>query len=355
MSSAASLSPRVTVIIPCYGQAHFLPQAIESVLGQSRKAHDIIVVDDGSPDDSAKVAASYGSMVRVVRKPNGGLASARNAGLVHATGDFVQFLDADDYLMPDMHEHILAAALHSPAATVYYGGHIKVDVEGHFLSADPLPFLLPDPFHHLLRGNPFPCHSLVIRRQAFPEPRKAFDVTLGACEDWEAWLRLASRGAVFAPVRKAMVAYRRYPDSMSWNPSLMWLSGRTVLDRYELLHGSCGQCRRSMAAGIRTCDGFFFPHLMEMARQLMTGEIRRPCRTSLMHLATRPSRSLVFLYDQMRLLGAELVSHLRDSRTCTRRPGPDFHGMEENRRSAGLPFEPPEVLAQRPSVWGETR
>ena len=89
----------VSVIIPCYGQAHFLGEAIESVLGQTHPA-EVVVVDDGSPDNTAEVAARYPG-IRCVRQDNRGLGGARNAGFAVSKGDYVMFLDADDRLLPD--------------------------------------------------------------------------------------------------------------------------------------------------------------------------------------------------------------------------------------------------------------
>src|SRR5215204_1671374 len=92
-------SPLVSVVIPCYKQAHFLGEAIESVLAQSYPNFEIIVVDDGSPDNTSEVAASY-PRVRLVRQENQGLSAARNSGLSRSEGEYVVFLDADDRLLP---------------------------------------------------------------------------------------------------------------------------------------------------------------------------------------------------------------------------------------------------------------
>ena len=88
-------SKLVSVIIPCYNQAHYLGEAIASVLGQTHAHYEIIVVDDGSTDDTERVAARH-TGVRCLRKKNGGLAAARNTGLRASKGDYVVFLDADD-------------------------------------------------------------------------------------------------------------------------------------------------------------------------------------------------------------------------------------------------------------------
>ncbi len=96
--ASQGLSGRVSVVIPAYRSAATIGRAIDSVLAQTHPATEIIVVDDGSPDDQAAlVERTYGGRVTLVRKPNGGAASARNAGIDRATGDYIAFLDADDY------------------------------------------------------------------------------------------------------------------------------------------------------------------------------------------------------------------------------------------------------------------
>jgi glycosyltransferase involved in cell wall biosynthesis len=311
MNNRTLQSTTISVIIPCFRQAHFLPFAVDSVLRQTHKAFEVVIVDDGSPDQTGEIASGYGNLVKYIRKPNGGLASARNAGLAHATGDLVQFLDADDYLMPNMHEHILAATLRFPNGTAFYGKYIEVDENANPITASILPYLGKNVFHRLLRGNPLPCHCLVIRRQAFPEPQKAFDTELGACEDWDAWLRLAIQGAVFVPVEEAMVAYRRYSSSMSSNPCLMWRTGRSVLARHATSHGLCSECRKALVSGRRACDSFFYPILEEMARLLLNGELSKSLKIIQRHVGTYPQRLLVFLWDEIRHIRNEARSRFR--------------------------------------------
>jgi glycosyltransferase involved in cell wall biosynthesis len=95
------MSPRFSVIIPAFNAAATLARAIESVRTQSRPAHEIIVVDDGSTDATAEVARQFGDAVRLIQQPNRGVSVARNAGAVAATGDWMAFLDADDWYAPD--------------------------------------------------------------------------------------------------------------------------------------------------------------------------------------------------------------------------------------------------------------
>jgi glycosyltransferase involved in cell wall biosynthesis len=140
---------RVSVVIPCYKQAVFLSEAIESVLAQSHPNHEIIVVDDGSPDHTAQVAQSY-SNVRYIHQANQGVGSARNHGLRESRGNLVVFLDADDRLLPHHFEASLEAFRKRPDVAFVCGQYrcFGAAVPGHIHNCDPRP----DHYGTLLRG-----------------------------------------------------------------------------------------------------------------------------------------------------------------------------------------------------------
>ena len=103
-------NPKVSFIVPVYNTQEFLPRCLDSLLGQTCPDIEIIVVNDGSPDGSATIIAEYArknSRVRAVEKPNGGLSSARNAGMDVARGDIIDFVDSDDYVEPNLAEFLV--------------------------------------------------------------------------------------------------------------------------------------------------------------------------------------------------------------------------------------------------------
>lgn len=103
-------NPRVSFIVPVYNTQEFLPRCLDSLLGQTYLDIEIVIVNDGSPDGSAAIIAEYAGMdsrVRVVEKPNGGLSSARNAGMDVACGDIIDFVDSDDYVEPNLAEFLV--------------------------------------------------------------------------------------------------------------------------------------------------------------------------------------------------------------------------------------------------------
>ncbi|MGX8704985.1 MAG: glycosyltransferase family 2 protein [bacterium] len=103
------MSELISIIIPVYNVAEYLPQCLDSVLSQTYRNLEIIAIDDGSTDESGNILDQYAekdSRIRVIHKPNGGVSSARNVGLKAATGDYIGFIDADDWIEPDMYEKL---------------------------------------------------------------------------------------------------------------------------------------------------------------------------------------------------------------------------------------------------------
>jgi glycosyltransferase involved in cell wall biosynthesis len=122
-------SPRVSVLVTNYNYARYLTQAIDSALAQSYRDTEIVVVDDGSTDNSLEVIAAYGSKVRLVAKENGGQGSAFNAGFLESRGDIICFLDADDTWSTDKIAAVVAAADAAPEAVLFYHRIVSMDAE----------------------------------------------------------------------------------------------------------------------------------------------------------------------------------------------------------------------------------
>ncbi len=140
--------PLVSVIIPCYRQARYLPEAIDSVLGQSYPAVEAIVVNDGSDDDTEAVAHRYGERIRYVWRANGGISAARNSGIQHARGAYLKFLDADDYLHPQQIAWQMESIGGSDNAVSFTGVRLFRDgqPEEYLDHLPPAKALLPDLF-----------------------------------------------------------------------------------------------------------------------------------------------------------------------------------------------------------------
>jgi glycosyltransferase involved in cell wall biosynthesis len=208
--------PLVSIIIPHYNLGAYLPETIASARAQTFTNHEIIVVDDGSTDEAslkvvAEVEAGKHGPVRVVRKRNGGLSSARNAGVAAARGRWVVPLDADDVLDPTFVEKMLTAARLNPGiayatALVSFFTAAQQDLSGGWvplgLDRDILAYW----------NCASSCTALIDRRAI--EEVGGYDEWLTSYEDWDLYCRFAARGWTCAVVPEFLIGYRIRPESM---------------------------------------------------------------------------------------------------------------------------------------------
>ena len=222
-------TPLVSVIIPCYNHGRHLQQAIDSVLQQSYTSTEIIVVDDGSMDNTKEVAQRNPS-VRYSYQHNQGLSAARNTGIRHSTGDFLVFLDADDYLYPDALAINLEYLRRQELLAFVSGSHDKVFVTTGVVQ--PVVKTIPsDHYMHLLRGNYIGMHATVMyRRWVFDQFQ--YDPSLKACEDYDLYLKIARKHPVQHHENR-IAAYCLHDANMSNNMPLMLHSALSVLKRQK--------------------------------------------------------------------------------------------------------------------------
>lgn len=204
---------KISVVIPAYNAAHFLPRCLNSVFAQTLQPAEVIVVDDGSKDDTAEIGRRLGA--RVVSRPNGGLSAARNTGVQSSSSEWVALLDADDMWSP---EKLRAQAdrVQEDTVLVYTGIRIFGDdgVRSTSLAVEPAEA------RKMLRyRNPITPSSVMARREALAR-NHGFREDIRACEDWEMWMRLQRLGG-FAAVPDALTDYYVYPTSMSTDPKRM--------------------------------------------------------------------------------------------------------------------------------------
>lgn len=169
---------KISVIIPIYNVANYLPKCIESVINQTYKNLEIILMDDGSPDNCPKICDEYAqtdSRIKVVHKPNGGLSDARNAGLDIATGEYIGFIDSDDYIDEHMYEEMLSA-IENADADLCICGYDRVNDDGEIRSSAHFKNAVlsqNDAFEMLVQGNVYfiiSCNKLY-KREIFDKLR----------------------------------------------------------------------------------------------------------------------------------------------------------------------------------------
>jgi glycosyltransferase involved in cell wall biosynthesis len=211
--------PLVSVIIPCYNQGRFLADAIESVLTQTHSRVQTVVVDDGSVDTTAEVAARYPG-VCVVRQRNQGVAEARNSGFRFSSGEYVIFLDADDRLTPTAVEtHLRCFAEHTEAGFVV-GDIDLISGDGSYLRSPRGPELAANQYEQLLKVGHVANTIAVMLRRSVLETTGGFDASYSPAEDYEILLRIA-RSFPGAQHRSVVAQYRRHDFNTSRKGALM--------------------------------------------------------------------------------------------------------------------------------------
>lgn len=218
-------SPLISVIVPCYNQAAFLADAVESIRRQTYTKWECLIINDGSKDRTKEIATAMSiadTRVRVVNQTNTGLAGARNRGLKESGGDFVQFLDADDTIRPMKFEKHLEKIGDSHALNLSYSDYYKspqnelnTEIPEYYVnpklrSNDPLKEIAADWETRLS----IPCHSFFIDRRLFARNASAFDPTLRTHEDWDCWLQLLSQRPVVTFIDEKLAVYRIQDSSM---------------------------------------------------------------------------------------------------------------------------------------------
>lgn len=232
------MSTRVSVVIPTFNCADWLGAAIDSALQQQGADVEVIVVDDGSTDHTARLVRGYGDRVRYAYQHNAGVSAARNRGLALATGEYTVFLDADDLLLPDKLAGDVAVLGREPTVDAVYTHFLYLDGEPHHR---PLPTTLPPAYDEpsfrdqLLRDNGTAINAYTFRTAAV-RAVGGFDTGLHHHEDWDLYLRLLRRGRIRCDARLTAL-YRRRPHSAVRNRRAMTTARLRVLRRLPRYFG----------------------------------------------------------------------------------------------------------------------
>jgi glycosyltransferase involved in cell wall biosynthesis len=218
--------PKVDILIPSYNTARYLPFAVESVVAQTFSDWRILLVDDGSTDNTPELAAEYvqrlGARMKYIRQENAGLPAARNTAIRNSSAEFLALLDADDIWLPHRLEESLASFADRPRVGLSYGLIERIGPDGAVFdtfAGNPKyaeGMIAPYIF---MRQVELPCPTMTFRRQCVDEVG-LFDETMRATEDRDLWLRIALRYEV-AAIPRVIAQYRTSPSSMSTDPSRM--------------------------------------------------------------------------------------------------------------------------------------
>jgi glycosyltransferase involved in cell wall biosynthesis len=206
----------VSVVITAYNRADLLPVTIESVLNQTRPPREVILVDDGSTDSTPEVAARFPT-VHYVRQENQGVGAARNRGLSLASGDYVNFLDDDDWFLPPKLERQGAILDTKPEVGLVYcrleRGATPGELTGSCLDGHRPP---SDPVRAILEENFILLHAPLVRRELLDRIRGfSTERAIESCADYDCWLRLLVSGARIEFCDEILAGLRVTAESMS--------------------------------------------------------------------------------------------------------------------------------------------
>jgi glycosyltransferase involved in cell wall biosynthesis len=230
MSSSVMPTPLISVVIPTFNYGRFIEEAVESVLAQTYRNFEVIVVDDGSVDDTRERLERFGGSIRYIHQTNQGMSAARNVGIDHSRGELIAFLDSDDVWHPRKLETQVASLQAHPDVGLLATGH-EYGAGGDWqLQEVPVP--VPSrriTLEDLVIGSRFGTCGVLVRRHCF-EVVGSFDAQLRAAEDVEMWIRIASR-FIIRKIELPLWRYRLHGDSTHQNLALMDLNIEKKLDR----------------------------------------------------------------------------------------------------------------------------
>jgi glycosyltransferase involved in cell wall biosynthesis len=302
--------PTVTVVIPCYNHADFLKEAIDSVLGQTHPASEIIVVDDGSSDNPASIVENYDN-VMFIRQENQGLSAARNSGLIAAASGKVIFLDADDRLLPEAIDAGLACFARKPNAGFVYGGHHRVATDGSRLSQGIYSAISSEPYRDMLHGNPIGMHGTVMYDRSRLVEVGGFDRELRRCEDYDIYFRMSARYEA-ASHPTVIAEYRWHGGNMSSNHAEMLQWALRVHEKHRLTSFLSAQMRTDWLAGRQAWADYYAGQLLGAAKDSWNRDRRLLHSMKLMRQALIASPRLTFRRAAL-FVGRRLIEALPSS------------------------------------------
>lgn len=230
-----STTPRVSVVIPTYNRAEQTTRALESVWNQSFSDYEVVVVDDGSTDNTADVLEQFEPRIRLIRQPNGGVSKARNRGISAASGEFIAFLDSDDEWLPDkLRQQVEFLEAHRSIGFVACLNTYDTEhgfTYGNSFSRGGMPNVVTQFLEFLLAPFPRNMSRYLMRREAVVKCG-GFDESIRGAEDWELCLKLLQHGYSFDFLNEALVVYQPGEDSLSADPEIMIEGEQLIKRRY---------------------------------------------------------------------------------------------------------------------------
>lgn len=298
---------RVSVIIPAFNSERYLAEAVDSVLSQTYKNIECIVVDDGSTDNTPAIVQGYGDRIRYIYQENAERSAARNRGIAAATGQYISFLDADDFIdSAKIADQIAFLEEHPECAAVYSkvrffrgdAGKTCFNLERQTPSGDILG--------QLLYGNFITVHSPLIRKFAVEETG-GFNPVLAHNEDWDFFLRLSLSGCGFGFLNKYHAFCRMHQSNTSRDEIRMYESKWQVIKAFSSMHLHDLQCKQIDVQRVLAYHQADYGKALIVNGRMAEGRrhIFQACRSAF------PERKKYFLFGlAAQMLGQKLIERL---------------------------------------------
>lgn len=238
--STTTTIPRVSVIIPVYNCDGYISQAIDSILAQTYQSYEIIVIDDGSTDNTRKAMEPYMEAIHYVYQENQGVSAARNHGIDLARGELIAFLDADDFFLPDKLTAQLRVFDAQPNLGIVHSGWRRVNQQGETIKDEtPWDYVPNLNLEGWLRWKPIGTMGTLMFRRDWLQQVGSFEPGLSQAEDVDLVLRLSVKGCEAEWLRQSTVCYRQHDrntmrDGVSQARSINWVLDKFFASRESL-------------------------------------------------------------------------------------------------------------------------
>ncbi len=231
------MNPTVSVIIPTYNRCNLLIEAVDSVLSQTYDNYELIVVDDGSTDETPSLMPDYNPRIRYIWQDNQGESAARNRGMALARGEYIAFLDSDDLWLPEKLSFQVPILQENGEIGLVFCLAQRIDADGIIIPGVPLSYKRCGNVMSLLdvlSGNPFPPCSVLLRRE-FIDVTGGFDTEIRYGEDWDLWLRLVTE-TKFSCLPNILASIRVHADGQWFFPKHD-VAQRLLDDHLKIIQG----------------------------------------------------------------------------------------------------------------------
>lgn len=262
----------VSVVITCYNQAKYIGEAIESALNQTLAPAEVIVIDDGSPDDTEAVVEGFGARVRYIKQANAGVVAARTRGINEATGEFLVLLDGDDRLLPNALKCGVGALINNPHCAFVSGQCRLIEADGKVRAMPCHKPLYLNIYASLLRENYIWMPAQVMFRRQKMVDAGGFDLHADHASDYELYLRLA-RLYVACAIEENVADWRLHDGNTSHKSAMMMRLSLQVFRSQKKYTGSDKELKNAYREGLLAQQEFYGEQVVQQLRE----GLRRRC------------------------------------------------------------------------------